>query len=88
MDGMECEFDQRKRVEFGGHDTNQLVADMSTYNDSESQSEWLVSPVVDGKTGSLSLDDVQNGTSFAIDAYMDSAVSNNSNPSANYLSYN
>ncbi|KAK7757740.1 hypothetical protein SLS62_000118 [Diatrype stigma] len=44
---------------------------MSTYNSSESQSKWLVSPVVDGKTGSLSLDDVQNGTSFAIDTYMD-----------------
>lgn len=50
---------------------------MSTYNSSESQSKWLVSPVVDGKTGSLSLDDVQNGTSLAFDVYVTAGVSSN-----------
>ena len=48
---------------------------MSTYNTSEDQSEWIVSPVIDGKTGSMSLDDVANGTSIAIDAYVNQGVS-------------
>ena len=47
---------------------------MSTYNTSEEHSEWIVSPVIDGRTGSMSLDDVANGTSIAIDTYVNDGV--------------
>ncbi|RYO92861.1 hypothetical protein DL764_008065 [Monosporascus ibericus] len=43
-------------------------ANMSAFN--STTSEWLVSPVVDGETGSLTLDDVGEDTSFALDSYI------------------
>ncbi len=51
------------------------VTDMSTFNTSESESKWLVSPIIDGRTGSLPLSDVKNGTSISIDTYVDQSVS-------------
>ncbi|RYP79034.1 hypothetical protein DL771_000012 [Monosporascus sp. 5C6A] len=42
--------------------------DMSAFN--STNSEWLISPVVDGETGPFTLDDVAEDTSFALDTYI------------------
>ncbi|RYP36692.1 hypothetical protein DL768_010928 [Monosporascus sp. mg162] len=45
-----------------------ICDNMSAFN--STNSEWLVSPVVDGETGSFTLDDVAEDTSFALDTYI------------------